>query len=88
MARQFIIDIQQNVLISDGFISSSALTSSAVTPTQISGKFDAVSYSKGKFKFSWLYMITEKYKFRMNVLESDHVVLRNLKEGNRRSVLS
>lgn len=51
MAKQFIIDIQQNVLITDGFISSPALTSTAVTPSQISGKFNAISYSKGNVRF-------------------------------------
>lgn len=48
MAKQFIIDKQQNVFVADGFNTSSALTSPVVTPSQIMGKFNSISYLKGK----------------------------------------
>lgn len=48
MALQFIVEQQQSVFVQDGSNSSKPLTSKAATPSDISEKFDTISYNKGE----------------------------------------
>lgn len=51
MSKQFIIEQQQIVFMSDASINSKALTSSSASPVEVSSKFSAISYNKGIFVF-------------------------------------
>lgn len=65
MPRQFVIDIVHEALEFDGSNSSNALTSSAATPSEISGKFNTISYSKGNFFNSNLIGDINSYKCQL-----------------------
>ncbi|KAG5866589.1 hypothetical protein JTB14_010153, partial [Gonioctena quinquepunctata] len=45
--KQFVIDQQQSVFLSDSSTTSAALTSKAASPSEVWGKFSAISYNKG-----------------------------------------
>ncbi|KAG5890983.1 hypothetical protein JTB14_037969 [Gonioctena quinquepunctata] len=47
MDKQFVIEVQQSVFLEDASTNSQSLTSESVTPTEIGGKFDKISYDKG-----------------------------------------
>ncbi|XP_074038935.1 uncharacterized protein [Leptinotarsa decemlineata] len=47
MDKQFVIDQQQSAFVSDSTVNSTALTSRAATPSEVSRKFSTISYNKG-----------------------------------------
>ncbi|XP_066250976.1 membrane alanyl aminopeptidase-like [Euwallacea similis] len=65
MEKHFNVEIVQAALLTDSSTSANALTSPASNPTEISAKFDTISYSKGA---SILRMLQK------NVMGDDHFV--------------
>ena len=67
LEKQFVVEQQQSIFVSDSVKSAFALSSEALSPSEISYKFSSISYSKGASIIRMMNSIMGEEKFNLGI---------------------